>query len=184
MKLMIVFWNLARRALEQSNGAMFLNRKLIVQLSTSRFRPQPKESTNSMSMTPQQLMMSNGSYPHHSTEVSKNPQQQQYSPLTPQYPYADLNCDLMTSTNHRSSSSPSAMTENSNLFRPPSPLSQDLAEYYSQYSLDRMTTVNKLNAMKLNKPMKSGMSSRMDKIDEFDGSIPRMSNLLDTFAKL
>lgn len=36
----------ARRALEQSNGAMFLNRKLIVQLSTSRFRPQPKEPTN------------------------------------------------------------------------------------------------------------------------------------------
>ena len=38
-------FSLARRALEQSNGAMFLNRKLIVQFSTSRFRPQPKEST-------------------------------------------------------------------------------------------------------------------------------------------
>ncbi|CAF0824449.1 unnamed protein product [Didymodactylos carnosus] len=36
----------AKRALEQANGALFLNRKLIVQLSTSRFRPNPKEITN------------------------------------------------------------------------------------------------------------------------------------------
>ncbi|CAF0789726.1 unnamed protein product [Didymodactylos carnosus] len=36
----------AKRALEQSNGALFLNRKLIVQVSTSRFRPNPKEITN------------------------------------------------------------------------------------------------------------------------------------------
>ena len=36
---------------------MFLNRKLIVQLSTSRFRPQPKEMNNSMSQQPKQLMV-------------------------------------------------------------------------------------------------------------------------------
>ena len=182
---------LARRALEQSNGAMFLNRKLIVQLSTSRFRPQPKENTTPISPTTQQLMMSNnGSFPHphhhHSTGGPRNAQQQQLSPLTPQYPYSDMNYDLMTSSNHpptQSSSSP--IPENSNFFRPPSPLSQDMSEYYSQYSnmsLDRLAAT-KLNPMKLNKPMKTGNSSRMDSIEEFDGSIPRMSNLLDTFAK-
>ena len=165
MKEIIVF-HLARRALEQSNGAMFLNRKLIVQLSTSRFRPQPKEGNSSMPLTPQQLMMSNGSYPHHHHATGGSKNEQQFSPLTPQYHYSDLNYDLMTSTNHRPPSSPPPpIPENSNLFRPPSPLSQDLSDYYSQYSsipLDRMTTANKLNAMKLNKPMKAGMSSRMD----------------------
>ena len=54
---MWLFFCLARRALDQSNGAMFLNRKLIVQLSTSRFRPQPKEINNSLSQAPKQLMV-------------------------------------------------------------------------------------------------------------------------------
>ena len=40
--------SLARRAFEQANGAMFLNRKLMVQFSTSRFRLQPKDNTASV----------------------------------------------------------------------------------------------------------------------------------------
>ena len=85
---------LARRALDQSNGAMFLNRKLIVQLSTSRFRPQPKETNNSIPQPPKQLMIMNNpssSIPyHHLTNgggsTIKQQQQQQPNTLTQQYP--------------------------------------------------------------------------------------------------
>ena len=88
---------LARRALDQSNGAMFLNRKLIVQLSTSRFRPQPKEAGNPLAQTPKQLMvMTSPSSPsalayHHLTNGSStngggsSSTQQQPNTLTQQY---------------------------------------------------------------------------------------------------
>ena len=148
---------------------MFLNRKLIVQLSTSRFRPQPKESNTPISPTPQQLMIMNGplssSSPpipyHHATGGSKTQQQS-----TPQYHYPDLNYEMMTSTHSRLQSSSSPIPDNSNMFRPPSPLSQDMSNYYSQYSnipLDRMTpsATTKLNHMKLNKMMKTGKSNAM-----------------------
>jgi RNA recognition motif-containing protein len=78
----------ARRALDQSNGAIFLNRKLIVQLSTSRFRPQPKEINTS----PKQLMVL---------------KQQQSTPS--QYTYSEFNYDIIPSSsppisdNHSSS---------------------------------------------------------------------------------
>lgn len=81
---------LARRALEQSNGAMFLNRKLIVQLSTSRFRPQPKETNNSTSQPPKQLMviptyhhLNNGG----GSTLNQSQQQQQQEPTTLPQPY-------------------------------------------------------------------------------------------------
>jgi len=79
---------LARRALDQSNGAMFLNRKLIVQLSTSRFRPQPKETNNSLSQPPKQLMVM-PTYHHHLTNgggSTLHQQQQQPNTLTQPYP--------------------------------------------------------------------------------------------------
>ncbi|CAF4894540.1 unnamed protein product, partial [Rotaria socialis] len=90
----------ARRALDQSNGAMFLNRKLIVQLSTSRFRPQPKEAGTSIAQPPKQLMvMTNpsSSMNYHnftngnnngggSTIKSQQQQQQQSNTLPQQYP--------------------------------------------------------------------------------------------------
>jgi hypothetical protein len=72
---------------------MFLNRKLIVQLSTSRFRPQPKETNNSIPQPPKQLMIMNtpssSSIPyHHLTNGggSTIKQQQQPNTLTQQYP--------------------------------------------------------------------------------------------------
>lgn len=95
--------SLARRALDQSNGAMFLNRKLIVQLSTSRFRPQPKEANHALAPTPKQLMVmgsptssSSALAFHHLTNGSStngggssiNPQQP--NSLTQQY--ANGNC--------------------------------------------------------------------------------------------
>ena len=68
---------------------MFLNRKLIVQLSTSRFRPQPKETNNSISQPPKQLMVM-PTY-HHLTNgggstINQQQQQQQPNTLTQQYP--------------------------------------------------------------------------------------------------
>jgi hypothetical protein len=146
---------------------MFLNRKLIVQLSTSRFRPQPKETNPPISQVPQQLMIMNTPSPssyHHSTGGSKA--QQQSTSLTPQYTYSDLNYDMMTSTNLRPQSSSPPIPENQNYFRPPSPLSQDMTNYYSTYSnlpIDRMTpSATKMNHMKLNKNIKAGKFSRMD----------------------
>jgi hypothetical protein len=87
--LFVHYWKyLARRALDQSNGAMFLNRKLIVQLSTSRFRPQPKETNNLITQPPKQLMIM-PTY-HHLTNGGGSTlnQQQQQQPTTPtqQYP--------------------------------------------------------------------------------------------------
>lgn len=74
---------------------MFLNRKLIVQLSTSRFRPQPKEMNNSIAQTPKQLMTMNNSssspsmnyhnFPNGGGSAMKS-QQQQSNTLTQQYP--------------------------------------------------------------------------------------------------
>ncbi|CAF1276252.1 unnamed protein product [Adineta steineri] len=168
----------ARRALDQSNGAMFLNRKLIVQLSTSRFRPQPKEATNPLSQPPKQLMvMTNPSSSsvayHHLTngggstikqQQQQQQQQQQPNPLTQQYSN-EVNYDMMTGYNPQCSS-PILQDGNNffpNTYRPPSPfyLSQELNNgYYSQYSniqMDRMTPsplsiqLNKLNHIKSNK---------------------------------
>ncbi len=155
-KLLNSFENLARRALDQSNGAMFLNRKLIVQLSTSRFRPQPKESNPPVS----QLMIMNPPSYHHSTGGSKA--QQPSTSLTSQYPYSDLNYDMMTSTNLRPQSSSPSLPDNPNY----SPLSQDMTNYYSPYSIDRMTpsSTTKMNHMKLTKNLKAGKSNRMDLI--------------------
>jgi hypothetical protein len=69
---------------------MFLNRKLIVQLSTSRFRPQPKEINNSLSQPPKQLMImptSSSSIAYHGGGGSTiNQQQQQPNTLPQQYP--------------------------------------------------------------------------------------------------
>ncbi len=70
---------------------MFLNRKLIVQLSTSRFRPQPKETNNSLTQPPKQLMVM-PTYHHHlnneggSTLHQQQQQQQQPNTLTQPYP--------------------------------------------------------------------------------------------------
>ena len=82
----------ARRALDQSNGAMFLNRKLIVQLSTSRFRPQPKEANHfgSKPLITGEIPSSSIAY-HHLTHgggggAPMTLQQQQSNPLTQQYP--------------------------------------------------------------------------------------------------
>jgi RNA recognition motif-containing protein len=93
MKIIYISLNFsARRALDQSNGAMFLNRKLIVQLSTSRFRPQPKETSNSLSQPPKQLMVmgtpaSSIAYHHLNNEGGSTiKQQQQPNTLTQQYP--------------------------------------------------------------------------------------------------
>jgi hypothetical protein len=168
---------LARRALDQSNGAMFLNRKLIVQLSTSRFRPQPKEINTSISQPTKQPLMimsapsSSSPIPYHHPTGGLKQQQQQSTPLT--------YYNMMTSTK--------SLPDNPNIFHPPSPLSQDINNYYSQYSnvsIDRMTPTSlKMNHMRINKNIKSGNFNRMDLIKDKNGSIPGMSNLLDTFAK-
>jgi len=113
------FSSLARRALDQSNGAMFLNRKLIVQLSTSRFRPQPKESNNS---SPKQLMI---------MPYQQQQQQQQLNTVPSQY------FDMM----------PPIDPSPPNFFRPPSPLTQEMNNYYSN--------------MKLNKALKTGNFNRI-----------------------
>ena len=137
---------LARRALDQSNGALFLNRKLIVQLSTSRFRPQPKEMTpTTISPPPKQLMMMN-SPPSSSSSSSIIYQRSPggSNPLPPQFNY-----EMLTSTNLRQSS---PISDTHNYFRPPSPLS----DYYSNLS------IVKSNHMKLNKTLKTGISNRMD----------------------
>jgi len=155
--------NLARRALDQSNGAMFLNRKLIVQLSTSRFRPQPKETNISISQTPKQLMIMDApTYQHHPNGGSTILKQQQSTPITSQYNYSDLNYDMMTSTNlHQQSSIP----DNQNFFHPPSPSSQNMNNYYSNVPMDRMTPSSlKINHMKINKTIKTGNFNRMDLI--------------------
>ncbi|CAF0781138.1 unnamed protein product [Adineta ricciae] len=171
----------ARRALDQSNGAMFLNRKLIVQLSTSRFRPQPKEANNSLSQPPKQLMVmptppspssssSSVAY-HHLTNGggSTTKQQQQPNTLTQQYSN-EVNYDMLTGYDAQQSSSPLPERPNyfPNTYRPPSPFyfSQDLNNgYYSQYPnlpMDRMTPsplslqLNKMNQMKSNKNIKTG----------------------------
>jgi hypothetical protein len=166
------FFNSARRALDQSNGAMFLNRKLIVQLSTSRFRPQPKEINTS----PKQLMIMNTSSYHQPLK------QQQSNPLPSQYTYTEFNYDLMPSNDPRQQSSP--ISDNQNIFRSSSPLAQDMNNYYSNVpSIDRMTpSPLKVNHMKSNKTFKTGNSNRMDLFQLKNGSIPMMSYLLDTFA--
>ena len=69
---------------------MFLNRKLIVQLSTSRFRPQPKEANNSLTQPPKQLMVM-PTYHHHlnnegGSTLHQQQQQQQPNTLTQPYP--------------------------------------------------------------------------------------------------
>lgn len=80
----------ARRALDQSNGAMFLNRKLIVQLSTSRFRPQPKEANHfgSKPLITGDIPSSSIAYHHltHGGGGAPMTLQQQSNPLTQQYP--------------------------------------------------------------------------------------------------
>jgi len=129
-----VFNNLARRALDQSNGAMFLNRKLIVQLSTSRFRPQPKEINSLISQPPKQLIIMSAPSYHHPTGGSTILKEQQY------------NYDMMTSTK-----SLSPISDNQNFFRPPSPLSQDMNNYYSQYS-----NLSTTSSLKINKNIKAG----------------------------
>ncbi len=99
---------------------------------------------------------------HHTNGGSKA--QQQSTSLTPPYAYSDLNYDMMTSTSLRpqSSSPPPPLPDNSNY----SSLSQDMSNYYSAYSNDRMTpSVNKMNHMKLTKSLKAGKSSRMDLIN-------------------
>lgn len=55
----------ARRALEQANGALFLNRKLLVQLSTSRFRLQPKDQSVPCSSSSSSSSSSHPSSPSH-----------------------------------------------------------------------------------------------------------------------
>lgn len=180
---------LARRALDQSNGAMFLNRKLIVQLSTSRFRPQPKETINLLSQSSKKLMggsISPSSIPYQqSNGMSTTIKQQQSTPQ--QFNYTENNnYDMMTTNGlNQQQSSSSSLTENSNLFRSLSPLAQDMNNYYSQYlnmPTDRMTSSLKVNNMKSSKQLKTGNSNRMVLSNRVDGSIPGMSNLLDTFA--
>ncbi|UJR36432.1 hypothetical protein I4U23_029155 [Adineta vaga] len=181
----------ARRALDQSNGAMFLNRKLIVQLSTSRFRPQPKEANNSLAQPPKQLMvMSTPPSSSSSSSItyqhlpngggSTNNQQQQQQPntLTQQYPN-EVNYDMLAGYNAQHSS---AVSDGNNFFsntyRPPSPfyLSQEMNNgYYSQYpnlSMDRMTPsplsvqLNKMNSIKSNKNLKTDIGT--------NGEIPKL----------
>ncbi|CAF2963524.1 unnamed protein product [Rotaria sp. Silwood2] len=176
----------ARRALEQSNGAMFLNRKLIVQLSTSRFRPQPKESNTSIPQSPKKLMIMNAPSSsssiiyHNPTGGSNTIKQQQSTPLTQQYTYSETNYDMMTSNGlHQQSSSP-IISENQNLYRSLSPLSQDMNNYYSQYSsipIDEMTASSssslKTNHIKSNKNLKTDIG--------VNGEIPKLycTNLPD-----
>ncbi|CAF2399637.1 unnamed protein product [Rotaria sp. Silwood2] len=193
----------ARRALDQSNGAMFLNRKLIVQLSTSRFRPQPKEINNSISQQPKQLMvMANPPPPSSSINYQnftngnntgggstiKN-QQQQSNTLAQQYPN-ELNYDMITSYNPQHSLSCSSPVQDGNNFfpntyRPPSPyyLPQEINNgYYPQYPpmpIDRMTPsplslqTNKINHIKSNKNIKTDVGA--------NGEIPKLycTNLPD-----
>jgi len=113
---------------------MFLNRKLIVQLSTSRFRPQPKEVNSLVSQPIKQLIIMDPPSYHHSTGGSTTLKQQQY------------NYDMMTSTK-----SLSPISDNQNFFRPPSPLSQDMNNYYSQYS-----NLSTTSSLKINKNVKAG----------------------------
>ncbi|CAF0962349.1 unnamed protein product [Rotaria sordida] len=170
----------ARRALDQSNGAMFLNRKLIVQLSTSRFRPQPKESNNSISQSPKKLMIMSpsSSIAYHNSTGGLNTIQQQQSTLLPQqYTYSESNYDMMTSNGFHSQSS-SSILENQNLYRSLSPLSQDMNNYYSQYStipIDQMTPASllKTNHIKSNKNLKTDIG--------VNGEIPKLycTNLPD-----
>jgi hypothetical protein len=70
---------------------MFLNRKLIVQLSTSRFRPQPKETNNSLTQPIKHLMVM-PTYHHHlnnegGSTLHQQQQQQQQQPNTLTQPY-------------------------------------------------------------------------------------------------
>ncbi|CAF0920999.1 unnamed protein product [Adineta steineri] len=163
----------ARRALDQSNGAMFLNRKLIVQLSTSRFRPQPKELNTSLNQLPEQLMImdTSSSIPYHHTNL--NQQQQQSTSLIPQYTYPEL---LMTSAGFRQQSS-SPISDNHNFFRPTSPITQDINNYYSQYSNispDQIPSLPlKINPIKPNKTIKTDMGN--------NGELPKLycTNLPD-----
>ena len=159
------YFVVARRALDQSNGAMFLNRKLIVQLSTSRFRPQPKDmSASSLSQPAKQLMgMGSSSSPyHHLTNGEslngKQQQQQQATSLSSQYPFSDFNYELMTLNQHRQPSSPTSDSNpflSSNTYRAPSPV----ASQYSSELLDQLTASSlKPNPIKSNKLMKTGMS--------------------------
>ncbi|CAF3653571.1 unnamed protein product [Adineta steineri] len=161
----------ARRALDQSNGAMFLNRKLIVQLSTSRFRPQPKELNTSLNQLPEQLMImdTSSSVPYHHTNIN----QQQSTSLIPQYAYPEL---LMTSAGFRQQSS-SPISDNHNFFRPTSPITQDINNYYSQYSNispDQIPSLPlKINPIKPNKTIKTDMGN--------NGELPKLycTNLPD-----
>ena len=161
---------LARRALEQSNGAMFLNRKLIVQLSTSRFRPQPKEANISILQPPKQLMImgSPTSLPFHLTQTTTTGGALNMQPS--QYTYSDLNYDIMpTNSLHQPNSSSSPIPDNNhffpNTFRSPSPAtttSQDISQFYSPYasmSMDRLTPSSlTIHPMKSSKTIKSGTS--------------------------
>ncbi|CAF3330310.1 unnamed protein product [Rotaria socialis] len=173
----------ARRALDQSNGAMFLNRKLIVQLSTSRFRPQPKESNTAIPQSPKKLMISTSpssiAY-HHSNGLPTTIAPQQLTQHPQQFTYSENNnnnnnYDMMTSNGlHQQSSSP--LLENQNLFRSLSPLSQEMNNYYSQYSnmpMDRMTPSLKINNIKANKSLKTDIGN--------NGEIPKLycTNLPD-----
>ncbi|CAF4899823.1 unnamed protein product [Rotaria sp. Silwood1] len=175
----------ARRALEQSNGAMFLNRKLIVQLSTSRFRPQPKESNTSIAQLPKKLMImsapsSSSSIPYHNPNGGSNSiKQQQSTPLTQSYTYSESNYDMMTTNDLDQQSSSPIISENQNLYRSLSPLSQDMNNYYSQYStipIERMTSstsILKTNHIKSNKNLKTDIG--------VNGEIPKLycTNLPD-----
>jgi hypothetical protein len=140
---------------------MFLNRKLIVQLSTSRFRPQPKEVPTSIPQAPKQLMMMDAPSYHHLTNGGSTTlnQQQPSTSLTPQYTYPEVNYDMMTlNGHHQHSSSPIPDNNNSffpNTYRSSSPLSQDINNYYSM-PIDRSLNINPM------KTTKTGNSNRMD----------------------
>ncbi|CAF2134547.1 unnamed protein product [Rotaria magnacalcarata] len=185
----------ARRALDQSNGAMFLNRKLIVQLSTSRFRPQPKEAGTSIAQPPKQLMVmanpsssmnyhnfTNGNNNGGGSTIKSQQQQQQSNTLIQQYPN-ELNYDMLTSYNTQNQLPCSSSVQDGhnffpNTYRPPSPfyLSQELNNgYYPQYAnlpVDRMTPsplslqVNKMNNMKPTKTIKTDVGT--------NGEIPKL----------
>ena len=82
--------------------------------------------------------------------------------------FSEVNYDMMTNYNPRSSPIPDGNAFYSNTYRPPSPFfsSQDMNNaYYSTYSnlpLDRMTSslqTNKINHIKLNKNIKTGSST-------------------------
>lgn len=131
---------------------MFLNRKLIVQLSTSRFRPQPKEMNNFLSKplinqgtTPSTSM----SYPHLNNPNDGGTNGSSSTLALTQFSSLDVNFDAMTNFNAQHSS-PLTGANNyfSTNFRPPSPpfhnSSQDITSaFYSPYHslppIDRMT---------------------------------------------